>query len=40
MVHSGDVAYRRSARFSKARNVKADLAEGFTSEERAKLQGE
>ncbi len=39
MADTGDVAYRRSARYSKARNVKADLAEGFTSEEREKLRG-
>ena len=34
MADTGDVAYRRSARYSRARHVRADLAEGFTSEER------
>ena len=40
MADTGDVAYRRSARYSRARHVRADLAEGFTSEERKKLRGE
>lgn len=40
IADAGEVAYRRSARYSKARNMKADLAEGFTAKEREKLRGE
>lgn len=40
MAETGDVAYRRSARYSRALDIRHDLAEGFTPEEREKLRGE